>query len=163
MALTVSRDHSGIVLAVYIAACEAVGAISGWLTAPEISGWNATLRKPAFNPPNWVFAPAWISLYALMAIAAWLVWRQPDRAARTAGLRLFWVQLVLNFLWSMIFFRGHVLVGAAIEILLLLAAIVATTVQFGKVSKAAAFLMVPYALWVGFASALTWAIWQLNR
>jgi tryptophan-rich sensory protein len=163
MALTVSRDHSGIVLAVYIAACEAVGTVSGWLTAPEISGWNATLRKPSFNPPNWVFAPVWISLYALMAIAAWLVWRQPDRAARTAGLRLFWVQLVLNFLWSMIFFRGHVLVGAAIEILLLLAAIVATTVQFGKVSKAAAFLMVPYALWVGFASALTWAIWQLNR
>jgi tryptophan-rich sensory protein len=148
---------------VYIAACEAVGTVSGWLTAPEISGWNATLRKPSFNPPNWVFAPVWISLYALMAIAAWLVWRQPDRAARTAGLQLFWVQLVLNFLWSMIFFRGHVLLGAAIEILLLLAAIVATTVQFGKVSKAAAFLMVPYALWVGFASALTWAIWQLNR
>ncbi|MGA9717259.1 MAG: TspO/MBR family protein [Acidobacteriaceae bacterium] len=162
MPLSGSREHSGIVLAAYIVACEAVGAISGWLSAPQITGWNATLRKPAFNPPDWVFAPVWTSLYALMAIAAWLVWREPDATARTAGLEIFWVQLALNFLWSMIFFRGHALLAAGIEILLLLAAIVAATLLFGRISRMAAYLMTPYLLWVAFATVLTWAIWRIN-
>jgi benzodiazapine receptor len=160
--LAASREHSGIALAAYIVTCEAVGAISGWLTATEITGWNATLRKPAFNPPDWVFAPVWTSLYALMAIAAWLVWRKPDAAARTAGLKLFWLQLALNFLWSMVFFRGHALLAAGIEILLLLAAIAAATALFGRISRMAAWLMTPYLLWVAFAAVLTWAIWRLN-
>jgi translocator protein len=160
--LAASREHSGIVLAAYIVTCEAVGAISGWLTATQITGWNAALRKPAFNPPDWVFAPVWTSLYALMAIAAWLVWRKPDAAARTAGLKLFWLQLALNFLWSMVFFRGHALLAAGIEILLLLAAIAAATALFGRISRMAAWLMTTYLLWVAFATVLTWAIWRLN-
>jgi translocator protein len=104
----------------------------------------------------------WTALFALMGIAAWLVWRAPDSQARTSGLRLFWMQLALNFLWSMIFFRGHALLAAGVEIVLLLAAIVATTMLFRRVSRAAAWLMLPYAGWVTFASVLTWAIWRLN-
>jgi translocator protein len=158
-----SRSHAGIGLIAFIVACEAVGGISGWLTAPEIAGWYATLAKPTFNPPNGVFAPVWTTLFALMGIAAWLVWRGPETPTRTAGLRLFWIQLALNFLWSMIFFRGHALLSAGIEIVLLLAAIVAAAVLFRRVSRTAAWLMAPYAGWVGFATLLTWAIWRLNR
>jgi tryptophan-rich sensory protein len=159
---TVLRKHDWAMLTGWVLVCEAVGGVSGWLTAPEITSWYPTLTKPTFNPPNWIFGPVWTALFALMGIAAWLVWRAPDSAARTSGLRIFWMQLALNFLWSMIFFRGHALLSAAIEIVLLLAAIVATTKLFGRVSRTAAWLMLPYAGWVGFATVLTWAIWRLN-
>ena len=97
-----------------------------------------------------------------MGIAAWLVWRSPASEARSRGLVYFWMQLGLNFLWSMLFFRGHALLVAAVEILLLLAMIVWTTVLFGRVHRWAAWLMSPYAVWVGFATALSWALWRLN-
>lgn len=155
-----TRDWVG--LAVWVLICEGAGGISGVLTASAIRDWYPTLTKPVFNPPNWVFGPVWTTLFALMGIAAWFAWRTPPSKARSLGLRLFWAQLALNVLWSLIFFRGHALLGAAVEVVLLLAAIVSTTVVFRRVSTAAALLMVPYALWVGFATLLTWAIWRLN-
>ena len=157
------KSRSWRALVGFVLACETVGGVSGWLTAPAIPGWYRTLAKPGFQPPNAVFAPVWTTLFALMGVAAWLVWRTPSSQVRTRGLIYFSIQLGLNFLWSMLFFREHALLVAAVEILLLLAMIVWTTVLFGRVSRAAAWLIAPYAMWVGFATALSWAIWRLNR
>lgn len=156
------RGNAWLALAGFVVACEAVGGISGWLTARDIASWYQTLVKPAFNPPDAVFGPVWTTLFALMGIAAWLVWRKPESPARSHGMVYFWIQLGLNFLWTMIFFRGHALLAAAVEILLLLLMIVWTTVLFGRVSRTAGWLMSPYALWVGFATVLSWALWRLN-
>lgn len=157
------KKWNWIMLAGFVLACEAVGAISSWLTAPEIAGWYAALTKPSFNPPNWVFAPVWTALFALMGIAAWLVWRTPTSALRSVSLRCFWLQLCVNFLWSMMFFRQHSILEAAVVILFLLVFIAAIAYFFALMSRAAALLMVPYACWVGFAAALNWAVWRLNR
>ncbi len=161
-AATVSRPRSGLWLAGFIVVCEAVGAVSGLMTAHGITTWYPTLHKPGFTPPDSIFAPVWTVLFALMGIAAWLVWRLPDSRTRSAGLGWFAAQLALNFAWTLIFFRAHLLFAAALEILILLFAIVMSTVLFGRVSRGAAWLMTPYALWVGFATALSWALWRLN-
>jgi tryptophan-rich sensory protein len=161
------KFHATLVLLGFLAACFFVGGISSTFSVAAIPQWYAALSKPSFNPPNWVFGPAWTLLYTLMAIAAWLVWKQPisapgSAALRTAGLRLWWLQLLLNFAWSWIFFHQHQLAGALFEIVLLWLAIVATTVLFVKVSRLAAWLMAPYVAWVAFASVLTYEIWRLN-
>jgi tryptophan-rich sensory protein len=149
----------GLVLIAFLVVCLAVGALGGLSTAPAIPTWYAGLAKPSFNPPNWLFAPVWTTLYVLMAIAAWLVWRRGS--ARTA-LILFALQLALNAAWSQLFFGLHRIDLALIDIVLLLAAIVATALAFRRHSTAAALLLVPYIAWVSFATTLNFAIWRLN-
>lgn len=124
--------------------------------------WYATLRKPSWNPPAWVFGPVWTALYTMMAVAAWLVWRRGGWAAQRRPLALFLVQLALNAGWTPLFF-GLKSPGLALaEIGLLWLAIVGTLIAFARVSRAAAWLLAPYLAWVSFAAALNFALWRLN-
>ncbi|OGC88576.1 TspO protein [Candidatus Adlerbacteria bacterium RIFOXYC1_FULL_48_26] len=144
----------------FIALSEAAGIVGSFFTAPSIAGWYATLTKPDIAPPNWIFAPVWTTLFLLMGIAAFLVWRT-RKNTRTA-LGLFGLQLALNVLWSLLFF-GLQNPGAALaEITLLWLSIAATMVAFAKFSKPAAWLLVPYIAWVSFAGYLNFLLWSLN-
>jgi tryptophan-rich sensory protein len=133
------------------------GLAIGFLTAP--GEWYAALAKPAFNPPNWLFAPVWTILYVLIAVAGWRVWR---RDAGGWAMRLWWAALVLNFLWSPTFFTAHAIGAALAVILLLLVTILAFIATAWRQDRAAAWLFIPYAAWVAFASALNAAILTLN-
>lgn len=143
----------------WLAIAFAAGAL-GAIASVGAPAFYALLRKPAWAPPAGVFGPVWSLLYALMGIAAWLVWRSAARK-RTA-LVLFGVQLVANALWSWLFFAWHRGGLAATEVLVLLALILATAAAFWRCSRLAAMLLVPYALWVSFAAALTWTVWRDN-
>ena len=142
--------------------CFAVAGVGGTFTAAEIPGWYRTLVRPSIATPNWVFGPVWTALYAMMAVAAWRAWIAPASSLRTAGLILFVVQLALNFAWSFIFFREHAIGLALVEVMVLWAAICATTLVFSRFVPEAAWLMAPYLAWVTFASILNGAFWQLN-
>ena len=133
------------------------GLAIGFLTAP--GDWYAALAKPAFNPPNWLFGPVWTALYVLIAVAGWRTFVD-DRGSWP--MRLWWTQLVLNFLWSPVFFAAHRIGLALLVIALLLAAVLAFIVSSWRRDRAAASLFAPYAAWVAFASALNGAIWLLN-
>jgi translocator protein len=140
-----------------------VGAISGFFTTSGVNGWYAVANKPWFNPPNWIFAPVWTTLYALMGIALFLVWRSDaDKAIKQTAIALFAIQLTLNFFWSIIFFKLQQPGWAFAEIILMWVMILLTILWFGKVSPTAAWLLVPYICWVSFASVLNYSIWQLN-
>lgn len=147
----------------WLALCFSVAGVSGLWTAKEIPTWYRTLRRPAIAPPNWIFAPGWTFLYALMAIAAWLVSQTPPSPARTIALALFLLQLGLNFAWSWLFFHLHRMVVAVAENLLLGGAIVATIAAFGRLSHIAAWLLAPYILWVSFAILLNFEFWRKNQ
>ena len=148
-------------LVLFIGICLGASAIGGAFTAQSVGSWYQELIKPSANPPGWVFAPVWTALYTMMGIAAWLVWRQGS-GQRRAPMVLFGAQLALNVLWSALFFGLRNPAAAFVEILVLFAFIVATAISFGRRSKAAALLFVPYILWVGFASYLNAALWRLN-
>jgi tryptophan-rich sensory protein len=151
--------HSVIGLVLWLAASLAAGVIGSRFTP---GAWYAELTKPAWTPPGVVFGPVWTVLYVLMGVAAWLVWRRGGFREAPLALGLFLAQLALNALWSYLFF-GLQLPGAAFaEILVLWAAILATTICFWRVVPVAAALLVPYLLWVGFASALNFQLWRLN-
>ena len=140
-----------------------VGVVAGSFTASGVDGWYALASKPSFNPPNWVFAPVWTTLYILMGIALFLVWRSnADRSVKHTALVLFAIQLALNFAWSFIFFSLQQTGRAFAEIILMWLTILLTIAWFGKISKTAAWLLVPYICWVSFASVLNYYIWQLN-
>lgn len=145
-----------------VAACLAVGAIGGAVTATSVGSWYQQLRKPSFNPPNWVFAPVWTALYIAMAVAAWRVWRARGLEGARSALVLFALQLALNLGWSILFFGLRQIGPALIEILILLATLVATTLAFRRIDGIAALLLVPYVAWVSFATVLTAAVWRLN-
>jgi len=150
-------------LIIAIVVSELAGIIGSVFTTPSIAGWYAGIVKPALNPPAWVFGPVWTTLFALMGIAAFLVWKKgSDRKDVKIALGIFLGQLVLNTLWSIIFFGLHSPGGALIEIGFLWLAILATIIAFAKISKPAAWLLVPYILWVSFAGYLNYSIWQLN-
>ena len=150
-------------LIIAIGVSELAGIIGSVFTTPSIAGWYAGVVKPALNPPAWVFGPVWTTLFALMGIAAFLVWKKGlDRRDVKIALGIFLGQLVLNTLWSIIFFGLHSPGGALIEIVFLWLAILATIIAFAKISKPAAWLLVPYILWVSFAGYLNYSIWQLN-
>lgn len=142
--------------------CLAVGAVGGFVTAPQIENWYADLQKPSWNPPSWVFGPVWTTLYVMMAVSAWLVIRQPASSQRTQALIAFAVQLIFNFFWSLIFFGLENPMLAFADIVLLWGSLVLTVVLFWRNSIPASLLLVPYLAWVTFASALNFAIWQLN-
>lgn len=140
-----------------------VGAISGFFTTSGVNGWYAVANKPWFNPPNWIFAPVWTTLYVLMGIALFLVWRSDaDKAIKQTAIALFAIQLTLNFFWSIIFFKLQQPGWAFAEIILMWVTILLTILWFGKISSTAAWLLVPYICWVSFASVLNYSIWQLN-
>ena len=150
-------------LIISIAIPLAVGAIAGAFTSSSVAGWFTTINKPSFNPPNWVFAPVWTTLYILMGIGYFLIWnRAADAGLKRAATWLFFIQLGLNFLWSFIFFYAHQPGWAMLDIALLWVFILLTIFAFGKISAVAAWLLVPYICWVSFASILNFAIWRLN-
>ncbi|MCX5751808.1 MAG: tryptophan-rich sensory protein [Candidatus Saganbacteria bacterium] len=147
-----------------IIVCFTAGAFGSIFTAPNIPIWYANLNKPFFSPPNWLFGPAWTLLYILMGIALYIVWNKGiEKEEVRFAIRVFFMQLVLNALWSYIFFGLHWLLFAYIELLIMWLFIVWTIVRFAKVSKAAAWLLVPYLCWVSFASMLNLSVWWLNR
>ena len=154
-------------LVISIGVSLGAGAIGSFFTAPAVqSNWYLELIKPAFNPPSWVFGPVWTTLYILMGISLFLIWKINPSEARPGERRraviLFFIQLVLNVFWLIIFFGLHSLGGAFIEIVFLWLTILATIIAFAKISKSAAWLLAPYILWVSFAVYLNFAIWLLN-
>lgn len=150
-------------LVIAIAVSELAGIIGSFFTVSAIPTWYAGLVKPALNPPSWVFGPVWTTLYALMGVAAFLVWRMGwEKKDVRAALGVFGVQLFLNAVWSIIFFGLHSPGWALVDIAALWLAIIWTMVVFYKISKPAAYLLVPYFLWVSFASYLNYSIWISN-
>ena len=146
--------RAALALVVAIGVSQAAGLVGVPFTDRAQDGWYDQLDKPSFTPPSWVFAPVWTSLYALMGLAAWLVWRRPDGPARTTALALFVLQLVLNAAWTPLFFGAQRPALALVELAALDAAAEATTVAFARVDRRAAALLVPYLAWLGFATLL---------
>jgi len=148
-------------LLVSIGLCQGVGVIAGLLTAQSVKTWYPALLKPWFTPPGWVFAPAWITLYLLMGISLYLVWQKQGSLGTPAAI-VFFVQLGLNGIWSLVFFGARSPFWAFLEISLLWMAILFTILLFVRIVPAAGYLMIPYLLWVSFASVLTFSIWKMN-
>ena len=161
MERTRARDVVEAVVAIVI--CQGAGLIGSVATFPSIPTWYASLDKPPFNPPNWIFGPVWTTLYTLMGIAAFLVWRKGIRNREVKiALGIFVVQLVLNTLWSVIFFGLNSLAGGLVVIVVLWIAILLSIITFYRISKVAGVLLIPYILWVSFATILNFSLWQLN-
>jgi tryptophan-rich sensory protein len=156
-----AAQRQAVGLVAFLGICFAASAVGGLFTASSVGSWYQELARPSWNPPDWVFAPVWTTLYAMMGIAAWLVWRGDTRPRRLA-LFLFGMQLALNVLWSALFFGLRNPAAGLVEIVVLFFAIAATAVVFARCSRLAALLLLPYLLWVGFASFLNAAIWHLN-
>lgn len=147
----------------WILVCFTCAGIGSAATVSQLEVWYASLNKPNWNPPNWIFGPVWTVLFAMMAVAAWLVWRRAGFGKGRLSMSWFATQLALNLGWSILFFGCQRPGFAAIEIVLLWLAIAITTSLFYRHSKLAAGLMVPYLCWVSFATVLNLAIWSLNR
>ena len=160
-AVLMARKLASLVVAVLIP--EAVGVIAAVATQSSVSTWYPALAKPWFTPPDAVFAPVWITLYAVMGVASWRVWRQGSRRATVQmSLAAYGVQLVLNGLWSIVFFGLRSIGGGLVVILVLLTALALTMRLFARVDRVSAWLMAPYGLWVAYATALNIALWWMN-
>lgn len=155
-----TRDSIGFIA--ILALCLAVSAVGAAVTAGSVGTWYQTLAKPSFNPPDWIFAPVWTALYFMMAIAGWRVWRRDGLGGARSAVTLFALQLALNMVWSILFFGLRSIGAALAEVLVLLLAILATTVVFWQRDRIAGMLFVPYAGWVAFAAVLNARLWQLN-
>jgi benzodiazapine receptor len=150
-------------LVVSILACQLAGFLGSIFTTPAIPDWYAKLAKPSFTPPNWIFSPVWISLYVLMGISAFLIWRKGlDNKAIKVALGIFLAQLVINSIWSLMFFGLRSPLAGFITIIILWILIVLTISHFYRISTVAGVLLVPYFLWVSFASVLNFSLWRLN-
>ena len=150
-------------LLISIIACQFAGFIGSIFTTPSIPTWYATLQKPPFTPPNWLFAPAWITLYLLMGISAFIIWRRGvDNTRVREALIVFLIQLILNSLWSIVFFGLKSPLYGVVVIIALWIAILFTILKFFKLSTGAGGLLLPYILWVSFAAVLNISIWILN-
>lgn len=151
-------------LAGAIILCEAAGLIGSIFTASSVSTWYATLLRPELAPPNWLFGPVWTTLYALMGVALYLVWTNTSTTlgARRIAIKVFFVQLVLNVFWSFIFFGTQEIGWALVEIIALWLSILASIITFVRVSRPAAWLLIPYLLWVSFATYLNYMLWVFN-
>jgi tryptophan-rich sensory protein len=159
--VTPSPVNPWLALIGWFALCAITGAI-GAVASVDAREFYASLEQPAWAPPAGVFGPVWTLLYMAMAVAAWLVWRERGFARARGALGLFLAQLVLNALWSWLFFAWHRGALAFADILALLALIVATMISFAKVRKLAAWLLAPYLAWVTFATLLSYSVWQRN-
>lgn len=150
-------------LIVSVALPLSVGAVAGIITAQSIEGWYNTLSKPSFNPPNWIFGPVWTTLYILMGISFFLVWKQKESASRSQAITVFLLQLLCNFAWSLIFFYFKMIGLAFVEIILLWISIVFMLFLFYKIKPVSAWINIPYLLWVSFATVLNASLYFLNR
>ena len=147
-----------------IAICEGTGILSGFLANAGMNAWFDSINKPSWNPPSWVFAPVWTTLYLLMGISLWLIWKKDaEQSIKSKALLFFAAQLFLNFWWSIIFFKFHSPALAFLDIVLMIILILITIFKFAKLSRLAAWLLVPYVAWVSSASILNYTIWSLNR
>jgi len=149
-------------LAASILLCQLAGFLGSLFTTPVIPTWYRTLNKPSFTPPNWIFGPVWISLYILMGISLFIVWRRTDHPKFRMAFVFFFVQFILNILWLVAFFGLKSPLLGLIDIVLLWIAILLTILNFFKVSKFAGVLLIPYLLWVSFAILLNFSLWILN-
>jgi tryptophan-rich sensory protein len=151
-----------LVLMISLAIPLLVGAVSGYFTSQSIPAWYETLNKPWFNPPNWVFGPVWTSLYLMMGYASYRIYFSKINPVRRRALYLYAIQLLLNFLWSFFFFYFKNPGLALAEIILIWICINLCIVQFAKIDKLSAYLLLPYIAWVSFASILNGYIFYLN-
>jgi benzodiazapine receptor len=156
---TQRRTPAALGFAGWLLLCFSAAALGGFFMPGE---WYAQLQKPSWNPPSWIFGPAWTALYIMMAIAAWLVWRRGGFATQRLALGVFLLQLLLNALWSPLFFGLRNPALAFVDIVLLWFALLATLLVFWRRSRVAGALLIPYLAWVSFASALNFALWRLN-
>jgi tryptophan-rich sensory protein len=158
-----ARLRSAIALIVSTGTCLLVGVSGSLVTATSVREWYPVLQKPPWTPPGVVFGPVWTVLYLLMGVSAWLIWRSKEGNARRTALLIFAVQLVLNGIWSFLFFGLRSPGWAALEIVLLWCSIFATMLAFARIRRLAAGLLLPYLVWVSYATALNVTIWNLNR
>jgi tryptophan-rich sensory protein len=156
-----STGRSVAALVAWLALCYVAAAV-GALATLDAPAFYGALARPTWAPPPWLFGPVWTALYTAMGVAAWLVWRTPANAGRAFALRLFVTQLVLNALWSWLFFTWRLGAWSFVEIAVLWLLIAATLVAFYRRSAPAGVLLVPYLGWVSFAAALNWTLWTMN-
>jgi translocator protein len=157
-----AREIPKLIVSIIIAFIAA--GIGSLATSSQITTWYSTLAKPSWSPPNWVFGPVWTTLYLLMGIALFLVWREGfERQDVKIAMGIFGVQLILNVLWSVVFFSFHSLFGGFIVILVLWIAILATIIAFYTISKPAGIILIPYIIWVSIASYLNYTVYLLNH
>jgi translocator protein len=158
------RSRSAIALFVAIATPLAAGGLGTIATSQAIPTWYRGLRRPSWTPPGWIFGPVWTTLYTMMGVAAWLVWKAGwEKSSVRRGIGLFVGQLFLNAIWTPLFFGRRAFGAALIDLSLLWGMIVATGIQFYRVSRPAGLLMLPYLLWVSYASSLNAGVWWMNR
>lgn len=150
----------GAIISILIA--EAAGLIGSVFTAASVKSWYLTLVKPSWNPPSWLFGPVWTSLYALMGLSAYLIWQEKNKAGLKLALGIYVLQLILNIIWSGLFFGLKNPGLAFAEIIVLLVFIIVTLVLFWRINRFAGMLLIPYLAWVLFASYLNYTIWRLN-
>ena len=139
-----------------------VGAVAGMFTSQAVPTWYASLNRPSFSPPNWVFGPVWTSLYILLGISFFLIWKEEASKERYLAIKVFSIQMLLNFAWSFLFFYFNLIGAALIEIILLWTSIAAMIYLFYKIKPVAAYMNIPYLLWVSFATILNAGYYFLN-
>jgi tryptophan-rich sensory protein len=142
--------------------CQLAGIIGSFFTAPSVRTWYQTIQKPTFTPPNWLFAPVWTTLFLLMGISLYLILIRRTNKQVKLGLLFFGIQLLLNIIWSVLFFGLRNPLLGLIEIVILWVFILLTIISFWKIDKRASYLLIPYILWVSFAMLLNFYIWRLN-
>lgn len=157
------KNKQWIALLLLVFGCLAVGSLGSLVTMPSIPTWYAFLKKPPLNPPNWIFAPVWTTLYIMMGVAVWLITLLKKSFRRNKALVFFVIQLILNFGWSYVFFGKQLLLFAFLEVILLWLVILITLIKFYRLKPFAGLLLIPYILWVSFATYLTGAVWYLNK
>jgi len=149
-------------LLISVVVVMAIGISASFFTGSSVNGWFTTIEKPSWNPPSWLFAPVWTILYVMIGLALYRLWTSPSSSLRSIAIGLFCLQMALNFAWSLIFFGRQQVGWALVDILFLWVVIGGCILIFTRVSPVAAKLFIPYWLWVSFATALNYAIWQLN-
>ncbi|MEB3286379.1 MAG: TspO/MBR family protein [Vampirovibrionales bacterium] len=147
---------------IWLAICLGIGVIEGMATSTSVATWYVGLEKPWFNPPDWIFAPVWTTLYVLMATAVWRIHGVVDNRLRQKAIALFCLQLFFNAAWSVLFFTWHLIAIALVDIVLLWGSLLWTMGVFYRRDKWAGILLLPYWLWVSFAVVLNWQLWILN-
>ena len=162
--LTINSDKKNILwLFFFISLCLIFGnGLGGYFTFISVETWYQTLNKPSFNPPDWVFGPVWTTLYILMGVSIWLIWKKEPSKNRTIGIRIFWLQLFFNVFWTYLFFGIQRIDLGLLEIIFLIFLICINIIYFYKINKIASYLLIPYLFWVLYASLLTYNIWILN-
>ena len=151
-----------IKLAVSLLLPLSIGAVAGMFTSQTVPTWYASLNRPLFNPPNWIFGPVWTTLYILLGSSFFLIWKEHPSKERNLAIKVFSIQMLLNFAWSFLFFYFNLIGVAFIEIILLWISIAAMIYLFYKIKPAAAYLNIPYLLWVGYATILNAGYYFLN-